>query len=522
MENKFAEQSSHIYCVCGNLEDIICGNNLRKVKFNQFLSEYLKNVLGYETVVFFLSTRGMRVFDAASARILIGDNKAGDWEEEDAPEEDEDELIFSNPLPGGEAEEAEEKGKADGEISYQARIDSADFLGLMENLLRDSGHKSAVVFENIGDYIRANEECTMQYDATLHYLLSDSLDDNHNRVIFLAMNKDYEQIYSQVYNNDILRGAFFKEDGNSFRIIEDRFLQFGRPGRDEISNLLEHYRLLGNGRGSFLEYRMSELPALAYLLEAYMEILNRDSLTRLNEDILSMMAASGETAVVFDRQTIQRMYPQVTPVSLPIEKLKGMDYAAEVCRRMGVLERYQLQRKEDLSLYDVHRFTKKMQEGLPEGKRFLVRGIEKSNRTKAAVAMVDFLYYIREITDSRYIMVGKAEYAGLNPYTMERTVRAWAEAAKDTVLIFDDLDSMAERENGAELLNAFHRCLLQELDRNCNMHLILVINTSREGLVFGEHLEAYHIPDKNMLTLSKVSEKQEDILLQRADVQEDR
>ena len=81
---------------------------------------------------------------------------------------------------------------------------------------------------------------------------------------------------------------------------------------------------------------------------------------------------------------------------------------------------------------------------------------------------------------------------------------------------------MAERENGAELLNAFHRCLLQELDRNCNMHLILVINTSREGLVFGEHLEAYHIPDKNMLTLSKVSEKQEDILLQRADVQEDR
>lgn len=535
MKHTFTEQSKHIFCIHGNLEDMICTDNLRKEKFNEFLSNYLRRELGFETVVFYLAARGMRVYDGKSAGILAenipvceetgsaerkdyiaGDEGSGSSEYEgyiagDGDDDfDESEFQWEKELNTEDTGKPEEKSVSDGKKEektvYNARIEVTDFIAMLDARIKDPSHKTAFVFESIADYMRVNSENDSQFGATLHYLLTDSLDDNQNRVIFLAMNKDLQQIYSEAANDDILRGVLFRENNGRLEYNQEAILSFGRPGRDEIANLLEHYRIYGYGKmgnSRFLNYPVSALDGLAYLIEQYMTVSGENSLSRLNEILLEWMRHQPEGKLLFDASAAHELFPKVLPEQLPDQILRDLEYAGEIYHRANVLKKYADIMGQADSPYDIARFTGVKRTDMDSAKRFLIRGIEKSNRSEAALALSDFLYYIGEVQRNTPVVVRAAALKQMTIENVSAAVKSWFAAAKNAVLVVDDMETLLSFPEYKQLLPVFHQIFLKELEHNRVQHFIFVVNSSKEEEVLGRYMAEYGIPKRNCLATGK-------------------
>ncbi len=550
MKSRLTER---IYCICGDLDDMICDRSLRKMTFNHYLSEYLTTKEHFDYVVFYLASRGMRVYDAVSAMELIGANR----DLCDEPEEDDDDdLEFDTPIPNsgtdvgrgtGHGVNADRdsgrdtdtdrasghdtdtdrdsgrnmdvdsaaacgSGSASGakkskkpEPVYFSRIETADFASLTDHRLRDTEKKTAIVFESLIDYMQMPMEDRAQFEATFQYFLGDSLDDNRNKVFFLAMNMDYNQIYAQIGNNDRLGGIFFQEQSGSPMVRREKFIEFGRPKSDEICNLLEYYRVYGH-RKTYLDYPMGALRDLAYLLESYSVRARDASLDAMNRVLQLFLEAQEETEVRLTAEAIGSMYPRVKTVELPREKVERTDYAESVASRLRVLQRYQAVKSEHPVAADdgIARFLGEETKVTEYGCRFLLKGVEDSNRTKTAVALADFLYFSGEVFHDRHVIVRKESILQWKASEMERTIRRLVQEAANTVLILDDLDAMTELEDSKQVLRSFHRCLVDELNRDRGIHVIMVVNATKADAVFPEEkLAQYDIPEKNILELTK-------------------
>lgn len=520
MAGKFTEQ---IYCICGNLDDMICDNSLRKMAFNQYFGEYLKTYEKFDYVVFYLASRGMRVFDDRSAMELIGANRelSGENGTEDSeyegpdksreyevPEEEDDEddiLVFDEPIP----EEVVSDKSKDRKLSYSERREVSDFASLMDQLLRDPGKKTAIIFESLMDYVQLSPDDRTQFEATFQYFLSDSLDDNQNKVFFLAMNMDYNQIYGQIGNNDWLGGVFFQEQTGNPTVRREKFIEIGKPGKDEIRNLLEYYRLYGHQK-KFLTYPISGLDEYAYLLECYAEKAGGTSLNEINRMLQEMMDSFEEDRILVTRELLKKMYPRVREVELPLETFSRLPYTGNVVMRLQAIKKYkQLEPERESS--EIDRFMKAEPAVSSYGCRFLLKGVEESNRTKTAIAIADFLYYIDEVSSKRHVIVRREDISRWTAREMEQILARLVREAENAVLILDDLDVLTEMDDSKKLLRSFHRCLLGELSRDRGIHLIMVVNTSKARSVFGEaDMERYEIPEKNILELSREAIEESD------------
>lgn len=539
MTSRFTEQ---IYCICGDLDDIICEGSLRKITFNHYFAEYLKTREKFDYVVFYLASRGMRVYDDETAMSLIGANAnfSEDMQEEvyqvpyeeddeEGYENEEDTLTFEKPLPGkktseedstGEEAPAETKKKDRCEIVYFARMEVADFASLMDHLLRDFSKKSAIVFESLMDYMQLSSDDRTQFEATFQYFLSDSLDDNQNKVFFLAMNMDYNQIYAQIGTNDRLGGVFFQERTGNPVVRREKFIEFGKPMKDEIRNLLEHYRLYGY-KGKYLCYSIADLDDYAYLLECYATKARSTSLNEINRVLQGMMDSCDQEYVKVTRELLENSYPRVREIEFPLESLSKMPYTEEVVKRLRVIMKYRQLEIQERNNCQIARFMKQESKVSKYGCRFLLKGIEKSSRTKTAIMIADFLYIIGEVFSRRHVIVGRDDIIKWTVSEIERTVAELIQKAENTVLILDDLDALTEMDDSRKLILRFHRCLLEELSRDRGIHLIMVVNTSKAHVVFTESdLEKYEIPEKNRLELSRESEKkaENDVYVNRGDV----
>ena len=572
MVSKFTER---IYCICGNLDDMICEKNLRKMTFNQYFGEYLKKYENFDYVVFYLASRGMRVFDDRSAMELIGGNRDlkaepeevrnGEGEADKAwrynyteeeneagiyeisEDEDDDFLEFDKPIPGtgtgeytGRARDTGITGKTDAGISeqtdtdtsgrrdtgrrmsYSERREAADFAGLMDQLLRDPGKKTAIVFESLMDYVQLSSDDRSQFEATFQYFLSDSLDDNQNKVFFLAMNMDRNQIYAQIGNNDWLGGVFFQEQTGNPTVRREKFIEIGKPGKDEIRNLLEHYRLYGYQK-KYLSYPMNCLNDFAYLLEAYAEKAKGTSLNEINRVLQETLDSYEGDHLVLSREVLKKMYPRVRDVELPLERFSALPYTENVVMRLRAIRKYRQMEEEEQSV-EIDRFMKAESRVSSYGCRFLLKGIEESNRTKTAIALADFLYYIGEVSSKRHVIVRRDDISRWTAGEMEKVTAQLIREAENAVLILDDLDALTEMEDSKKLIRSFHRCLQEELSRDRGIHLIMVVNTSKANAVFGESdMEKYEIPEKNILELSREAvEETEETYVNRGKVSVER
>lgn len=503
MERKFVHNSNRIFCICGHLEDMICCNDMHKLKFNQYFSEFLKNAAGVDTIVYYLSARGMRTYDKESAKKLIAlnqndnmndgfDNDFDDGDFEGGFEDEE--LVFTKEIPDS---------GTDNDCTYSARLEYEDFIKLMEQLLNDSSHKNAVVFESIVDYIQANEACDFQHNATLHYMLSDALDDNGNMVIFMAINQDYNQIYSHVSNNDILRSAFFIETGSQISIKNDHFLEVGNPKKDEIMNLMEHYRIYGNGHHKYLDYKVADLRKLGYLFEKYAHIDGAASLNSINTRLLKYMEKQKSRCVKFDQHALETMYPSIEPLKTPIDALKEMNHVSSVVRRLHTLQIIKEKETETAqkSIYELRRFFDKKFSGNDGCSRFLLKGYQKTNRSRIAEQMAAFLYYVDEVSCGECLFLRQEFLRSLTIGNMEEQIHTAAEAAKEKIMILDDLDILAEPQDAKALIEEFQRCFVQELSYNRNLHFIFIVNTSKAEELFPYGTEVFGIPRCNILEL---------------------
>lgn len=521
--NIFNSLDGRVLCLFGELGDLVCENDLRIVNFNEFLSSYLKSA-GFDMVVFYLSGGAMRTFDDNTAQALIGANSShsenepsqdapaqegeSGGSEDEEPEEEDEELHFDYDIPASEPA-AQTQPSRRKKLKYAEYVSGADFFPMMQQLLADTTRKSAIIFENIRDFLNVNQECRDQFKTLLHYLRSDGTERQKSIVIFQSMSRDHQQILQDMQENDILLSNFFYVGPDGAHPLERRFFQFRLPKTDEISNLLEHYRLFGDGEGHRLRYDVSELRTLAYLLEQCSQLGSSGTLLEIIRRLQEQMSRAQEPALPFGARQIQEMYPQVTLPALPLARIAALPQGERLLARMKAIE----QRRKLLcskapqpGRCELQRFQLVAATATLSSSRFVIRGTQHSHRTEAAKAIADYLYLIGEVTDGlRYIVSGPLLLGALQQ-GLEASLRGWIREAKDGVLIMDDLEVLVEQNDAAAASQAaetFHRVFLEELDRNNALHFIFVIHSGLEERFFSEDAYArYRIPEKNRFMLT--------------------
>lgn len=526
--NLFDRLDGRVFCLFGELGDLVCENDLRIVSFNEFLSAYLKSA-GFDVVVFYLSGGAMRTFDDSTARSLIGANnrhgetnhpqessaQEGEREnltgerETEAYEEEEEELYFDYEIPSPSQPASPEPSSCPPKLKYAEYVSGPDFFPIMQQLLGDTTRKNAIIFENIRDFLNVNQECCDQFKTLLHYLRSDATDQQKSIVIFQSMSRDEQQILQDMQENDILLSNFFYLDSNGAHPLERRFFHFHLPKTDEISNLLEHYRLFGDGAGHRLSYAVSQLRDLAYLLEQCSQRGSSGTLLEIVKRLQDLMGLSGEKRLSFGREQMKRMYPQVTLPQLPLEQIAQLPQGEGILTRMRAIEQQRQRRCAAAprpGRCELQRFPCMETKAVLSASRFLIRGTQHTHRTETARAIADYLYLIGEVGESTPHMISGQSLLDVLNRGQDGTLRSWIRAAANGVLILDDLEELLKEDDEAgteHTCKAFHRIFLEELDRNNTLHFILVIHSALEERLFSQSVyDRYQIPEKNRFTLT--------------------
>lgn len=505
----FANMDGRIHCIFGSLDDMVCTNDLRIVKFNDFFSSYLKSA-GYDCVVFYLSQGRMRTFDAITAKKLIGSNFTSDDSDDntdtDIPDEyeyedeDDDGLVFDYESPG-DTEPSEEKQNK--RLKYTAYVTGADFIPTVQQLMSDKNGKHAVIFENIRDFLNVNAECSDQFKTILHYMRVDVEESKKSMVIFQSLSQDYSQILMDMQENDILLSNFFHHNGQGESPEERRFFRFSSPRIDEIANLLERYRLFGNKRGTRLNYPVEKLRGYAFLIEKASQLASSSKLDNINRSLQDLMAQYSGSDVNFSEAHIRSMYPNVTVPQLPMDRIHSIRGTHCIYARMRALELMHLAEKEKSAhrnCYEIGRMGQKEYNNSKSSCRFLLKGTSHTNRSLIANAIADHLYVIGEVAENPPFPISGDMLRTVLARGDETQLRYWIRECKgNSLLIIDDIDALLDDvQNGPLLVSAFHRIFLEELNRNKSLHFILIIHESRIPQFFGKNILAqYEIPEKN-------------------------
>lgn len=545
MDNSFLTKTNHIFCIYGQLDDMIFANNLRKMSFNEFLSEYLRRVVGFKKVVYLVSNRGVRVYDDESAEIIAqyrefseDDYSDGDRDELLDDEDDwEDDFVWSNPIPSqvdsgliNQAEKTSQETSPNvsgvysnikvaakdvlGNKHYNAKLERTDMIDMIDQYIKNPQEKICFVFENIDDYNDLNQTEGKQIRSTITYLLHDAMDDNQNRIIFLGTNQTVESLYNLFHQDDILSAVFFQESKNSYIEKEEVMFLFDYPRRDEISNLLEYYRIIGvagdtiiSGR-KYLEYEQEQLDTLTWALE-YMMIVQhnvakheRFTINRLNELITSWMRKKKSqfgNKISFTVSEIQEMFPSIILPEPPLERLENMRLYEIYYRMKYIKKKYKQIQSNN---YEIKRFVT-VELGNRINAKFLICGYENTRRSIAAKCIADCLYKLGIVSGRTPFRVDESDYLQINVNNAEQYFRSCYRRAYSRILIFDDLDKLLDIQNGQQIVHKFHKVLLEEISYNNNQAIIFVVNESKKEEFFDRYMEKYGFLEEQVFKMSE-------------------
>lgn len=294
MIDTFLDSSIHYsrsFVICGKLDEVFCGNDLKISGFEAYLVELLKS-RDYSTIVFFEPRRGAYCLDEESARNFFYENKGLPESRIFDPEQPEDSGLLNTSSATNEAQQAsiwsirdQEKKQYGGSPAASETSDKSDraaerklivakkaqdinnFVEQVNSELMHDGNKFAAIFSNIN-----TTDISL---SVLRDLVSHGADNSDGLILFLAR--------ESFFSNDTLRqladlygSRFVFREENHYDLNPRTCIRIGVPEKDEIINLLRRYSIRGTGRiekgrrkGHIIDFDETELDEIASRILRY-------------------------------------------------------------------------------------------------------------------------------------------------------------------------------------------------------------------------------------------------------------
>lgn len=241
----FKHSSDRFYFIDGNTSDIFCQRDLKVVNLRKSLHKHLKN-LGYESILFYEGTRGVVALDEKSFSLAFDKKSSAD-------EVNFTKKIkinpFQGPLGGKLKKEKEVTQEKEEQIKesfgeYSKKMNDIDIVKAFDTILKNKSIKTAIIFSNYDDFRKhTKQEVLREFSSTINSW-NELKFDNENIVIFI-LPKRMELIKEndrydtwELLNNRQKTGTF----------------NISLPNKDEIVNIINHYRILKELEVDFLNF----------------------------------------------------------------------------------------------------------------------------------------------------------------------------------------------------------------------------------------------------------------------------
>ncbi len=325
MKKFFEDTSCKQFMFYGDLEDIYITCDLQKYEVYSYLMKMLKHD-GFNRVVFFsgAGNHGKFVLDEESARLSITQGSAPTAAPA-ATQATQRTLRNRRNVVGDAPAPSAEEGMEVHEVKFsQPHISEGTFKDEVLTWSNDPTKKTAVIFVNMWDFLKYTSPDVRRAFGELMMNGWERGDNKQNIYIFLY-NNEIEDISSfKALASDAGVDSLFVKgcDGAFFKL--DRVLRVGLPGKDELENLLNYLRVIGED-GVSIEFDYNDVPRMVKSLLHYSRMTDKNNgeyedIRRIKRRILKY-AKGKPQPVHIDENAIADMYDTSAEVRNPLELL---------------------------------------------------------------------------------------------------------------------------------------------------------------------------------------------------------
>ncbi len=347
----FVEEKKHnIYTFYGDLDDIYITKNLQKQTVFSYINEMLLKE-GFDRVVFYSGAGNLGKFtlDKKSAILSIAKNTkfAGAIDERNTEEKRKrkskrvssanrydsinlsgDNSSCDETNENGFQERARENQNNNPEIeeikySEQEMLEG-NFRTELVSWMKDKKHRTAVVFCNMWDFMTNTAPDVLRSYSELMMNGWERGDDKQNLYLFLY-NGDIGNIndFTRLTERNGVTSLFVRNGENTLDYT--RVMCVGLPQRDEIENLLNYLRVVGeNGKRITFEYSVLDnlVKSLVYCTR---RMLDKDGVTedlrKIKNRIMKYVSSREEDVVEINEKVLAKIYKMSIETQKPLDLL---------------------------------------------------------------------------------------------------------------------------------------------------------------------------------------------------------
>lgn len=282
MNSIFLNHTTRIFCISGNLNDVYCTKDLQFLNFEELLDGYLRE-LGYKNVFFYNNVK---------------------------------EKIY---------EVCDENSRGLGEKGIKKK--ESEFPAWADKNMREKETR-ALVITSLDDYARNWDSAVKRKMSSLFNDWNNLESDNHNIFIFVEKNLDLQGVSRMLLENrEWGMATLFFDDicGNNPMLKRNACLFMSYPRQDELSSLLEYFRIIGyqiaigqdendvcRYANLKIDYYYENKEELVRVLSFYSRESGRYSLKMIKESIeqelLEQYQENGMERILLDEQMIKKIY----------------------------------------------------------------------------------------------------------------------------------------------------------------------------------------------------------------------
>lgn len=478
MGSIFNKTSTRMFCISGELSDIFCMPDGVIMNFDELLV-YRLHKLGYDSVVFCSSQRSMlyaidqsgcnamdlfqkgKAKPSPAVQTLAPPSATSDYDDlMDFDDDDDDEIVVP---------EKKKEVKKESKLVYTKNLPKDSIAVAANRFMTDTNDKKALVFTSLEDLIKLSTtddgrklmECFEDWKGLPN--------ENHNICIFLSKTLDSAGLQNLLQENHaaVLESLFLK----NAEFNSNACLNIGSPMNDEITSLLEMFRLEGHTyktadgstAKSYLRFYRKEMQDIVRAISFCNRGSGYTQLKIIKEVLENYMESAKSEIVWLDSNAVRECYPHSKDKSQddvePLELLKsreGWEPAYHVLNSFVTNYRglYSSDAKSEKDIPDfvpemnIDRFEPSCSENKPRGKapNFVLQGPPGVGKTEIA-NLIGKILQREGVLKSGHTVIGSrdklvGEYVGSTAIKTASLI----EEAQEGVLLVDEVYSLAEKQ----------------------------------------------------------------------------
>lgn len=311
--------NNRFFFVFGETSDEFCNSNLVFANLHKILHNHLKK-LDYKRVVFYEGTKGIYCFDQKSFDLTFNPKKVF---EKDISSKSSNDKVFTGVLGARVIKKAvseQEDYQKNSSLELQRNMNDVDIVRHFDTLIKDGTIKTAVVFSNLDDFLKHTEQHVLRNFSSNIKSWDELSHDNENIIIFIAP-KDMKIQKDENSNERYDSWAILNNKRN-----KENTIVISQPYKDEIRNLINHYRIVKDLEVDWLEFDEN--------IELIRKIVKEKSLSLKN--IASKIRSLTQKKRVLNKLEIGKVFEyNIEFVGLKkLKNLQGLDYLTDEIERL--------------------------------------------------------------------------------------------------------------------------------------------------------------------------------------------